>query len=84
MFSTKVVFTLSYALSWPLFHVAMPLSMPCAVCCVLLLLLPPSLTPTFAAVAMFINNHRWEGVPFLLKAGKALHKRYAEVRVQFW
>jgi glucose-6-phosphate 1-dehydrogenase len=33
---------------------------------------------------MSINNHRWEGVPFLLKAGKALHKRYAEVRVQFW
>jgi len=48
----------------------------CAVCC--------SLTPTFAAVAMFINNSRWEGVPFLMKAGKALHKRYAEVRVQFW
>jgi len=43
-----------------------------------------SLTPTFAAVAMFINNSRWEGVPFLMKAGKALHKRYAEVRVQFW
>uniref|UniRef100_A0A383VN43 Glucose-6-phosphate 1-dehydrogenase n=1 Tax=Tetradesmus obliquus TaxID=3088 RepID=A0A383VN43_TETOB len=42
-----------------------------------------SLTPTFAAIAMFINNHRWDGVPFLFKAGKALHKRYAEIRVQF-
>ncbi|KIY96886.1 glucose-6-phosphate 1-dehydrogenase [Monoraphidium neglectum] len=42
-----------------------------------------SLTPTFAAVAMFIDNARWDGVPFLLKAGKALHKRYAEIRVQF-
>jgi glucose-6-phosphate 1-dehydrogenase len=42
-----------------------------------------SLTPTFAAVAMFINNARWDGVPFLLKAGKALHKRCAEIRVQF-
>ncbi len=44
---------------------------------------PCSLTPTFAAIAMFINNHRWDGVPFLLKAGKALHKRCAEIRVQF-
>lgn len=44
---------------------------------------PNSLTPTFAAVAMFINNARWDGVPFLLKAGKALHKRFAEIRVQF-
>jgi glucose-6-phosphate 1-dehydrogenase len=42
-----------------------------------------SVTPTFAAVAMFINNARWDGVPFLLKAGKALHKRCAEIRVQF-
>jgi glucose-6-phosphate 1-dehydrogenase len=36
-----------------------------------------SLTPTFAAAAMFIDNARWDGVPFLMKAGKALHnKRY--------
>lgn len=32
-----------------------------------------SLTPTFAAAAMFIDNARWDGVPFLMKAGKALH-----------
>ena len=32
-----------------------------------------SLCPTFAAVALHINNARWDGVPFLLKAGKALH-----------
>ena len=42
-----------------------------------------SLTPTFAAVAVKINNPRWDGVPFLLKAGKALHARCAEIRVQF-
>jgi len=42
-----------------------------------------SLTPTFAAVAMKICNARWDGVPFLLKAGKALDKRVAEIRVQF-
>ncbi|KAK4488744.1 hypothetical protein RD792_004527 [Penstemon davidsonii] len=42
-----------------------------------------SLTPTFAAAALFINNARWDGVPFLMKAGKALHNRRAEIRVQF-
>jgi glucose-6-phosphate 1-dehydrogenase len=40
-----------------------------------------SLTPTFAAAALFIDNARWDGVPFLMKAGKALHtKRYSELR----
>lgn len=39
-----------------------------------------SLTPTFAAAALFIDNARWDGVPFLMKAGKALHtKRYVEM-----
>lgn len=33
-----------------------------------------SLTPTFAAAALFIDNARWDGVPFLVKAGKALQK----------
>ncbi|XP_031272785.1 glucose-6-phosphate 1-dehydrogenase, chloroplastic-like [Pistacia vera] len=42
-----------------------------------------SLTPTFAAAALFIDNARWDGVPFLMKAGKALHSKRAEIRVQF-
>ncbi|CAE5958621.1 unnamed protein product [Arabidopsis arenosa] len=42
-----------------------------------------SLTPTFAAAALFIDNARWDGVPFLMKAGKALNTRSAEIRVQF-
>jgi len=42
-----------------------------------------SLCPTFAAIALHINNARWDGVPFLLKAGKALNTRGAEIRVQF-
>lgn len=42
-----------------------------------------SLTPTFAAAAFFIDNARWDGVPFLMKAGKALHTRRTEIRVQF-
>ncbi|XP_077211231.1 glucose-6-phosphate 1-dehydrogenase, chloroplastic-like isoform X2 [Tasmannia lanceolata] len=42
-----------------------------------------SLTATFSALALFIDNARWDGVPFLMKAGKALHTRRAEIRVQF-
>ncbi|CAA7400702.1 unnamed protein product [Spirodela intermedia] len=40
-------------------------------------------TPTFASVVLRIHNERWEGVPFILKAGKALNSRKAEIRVQF-
>ncbi|PKU87024.1 glucose-6-phosphate 1-dehydrogenase, cytoplasmic isoform isoform X1 [Dendrobium catenatum] len=44
---------------------------------------PNSNTPTFATVILRIHNERWEGVPFILKAGKALNSRKAEIRVQF-
>ncbi|GAB4847933.1 Glucose-6-phosphate 1-dehydrogenase, cytoplasmic isoform [Ancistrocladus abbreviatus] len=40
-------------------------------------------TPTFATCILRIHNERWEGVPFILKAGKALNSRKAEIRVQF-
>ncbi|CAI9777289.1 unnamed protein product [Fraxinus pennsylvanica] len=40
-------------------------------------------TPTFATMVLRIHNERWEGVPFILKAGKALNSRKAEIRVQF-
>lgn len=42
-----------------------------------------SLCPTFAATTLYINNPRWEGVPFILKAGKALNEAKVEVRIQF-
>ncbi|GMY09659.1 glucose-6-phosphate 1-dehydrogenase, chloroplastic-like [Fagus crenata] len=42
-----------------------------------------SLTPTFAAATLFINNARWDGVPFLMIAGKAVHSKRTEIRVQF-
>ncbi|XP_059167727.1 glucose-6-phosphate 1-dehydrogenase-like isoform X2 [Physella acuta] len=42
-----------------------------------------SVTPTFATVALFVKNERWDGVPFILRCGKALNERKAEVRVQF-
>lgn len=31
-----------------------------------------SVCPTFAATTLWIHNPRWEGVPFILKAGKGL------------
>lgn len=42
-----------------------------------------SRTPTFAALTLWIQNERWEGVPFILKAGKALNEAKVEVRIQF-
>jgi glucose-6-phosphate 1-dehydrogenase len=38
---------------------------------------------TFAAMTCFIKNERWDGVPFILKAGKALNEQKTEVRIQF-
>tara|TARA_B110000208_G_scaffold87582_1_gene110705 strand:- start:588 stop:2045 length:1458 start_codon:yes stop_codon:yes gene_type:complete len=42
-----------------------------------------STTPTFAQAALWIDNARWSGVPFILKCGKALNERKAEIRIQF-
>lgn len=42
-----------------------------------------SRTPTYAAVRLKIQNRRWEGVPFLLTAGKAMASRSNEIRVRF-
>ena len=42
-----------------------------------------SVTPTFATIVLWINNPRWDGVPFIIKAGKALNERKAEIRIQF-
>jgi len=39
--------------------------------------------PTFATVVLRINTPRWQGVPFIMKAGKALDERKAEIRIQF-
>eukprot|EP00928_Gymnodinium_smaydae_P000946 TRINITY_DN10346_c2_g1_i1.p1 TRINITY_DN10346_c2_g1~~TRINITY_DN10346_c2_g1_i1.p1 ORF type:complete len:564 (+),score=70.14 TRINITY_DN10346_c2_g1_i1:154-1845(+) len=41
------------------------------------------LVPTFASVVLRINTPRWAGVPFILKAGKALNERKVDVRVQY-
>lgn len=42
-----------------------------------------TMTPTFAAMTLWINNDRWQGVPFILKAGKALNDSKVEIRIQF-
>jgi len=44
---------------------------------------PDSVTETFAAVRFFIDNWRWQGVPFILWSGKRLQKRVSEVMIRF-
>jgi glucose-6-phosphate 1-dehydrogenase len=44
---------------------------------------PDSQTETFAALRLEIDNWRWAGVPFFLRAGKALPVRATEIRVIF-
>uniref|UniRef100_A0A3Q3WUX4 Glucose-6-phosphate 1-dehydrogenase n=1 Tax=Mola mola TaxID=94237 RepID=A0A3Q3WUX4_MOLML len=38
---------------------------------------------TFATAVLYVHNERWDGVPFILRCGKALNERKAEVRLQF-
>jgi glucose-6-phosphate 1-dehydrogenase len=40
-------------------------------------------TETFAALKLEIDNWRWSGVPFFIRAGKALAVRATEVRIVF-
>ena len=42
-----------------------------------------ALCPTYALAKFQVNNARWDGVPFIIKCGKGLNSRKAEVRVQF-
>ena len=42
-----------------------------------------SQTETYAALKLEIDNWRWSGVPFFIRAGKALTERATEVRVIF-
>jgi len=38
--------------------------------------------PTFAMCVLYVQNERWDGVPFILKAGKGLNEHKTEIRVQ--
>ncbi|MCH9704382.1 MAG: glucose-6-phosphate dehydrogenase [Chlamydiae bacterium] len=44
---------------------------------------PNSTVETFFATKMFIDNWRWAGVPFYLRAGKRLPKRASEITICF-
>jgi len=44
---------------------------------------PGSKAVTYAALPFKINNERWEGVPIVLRAGKALNDGKVEVRIQY-
>jgi glucose-6-phosphate 1-dehydrogenase len=44
---------------------------------------PKSTTETFVALRLEIQNWRWAGVPFFVRAGKELAERVTEVRVIF-
>jgi glucose-6-phosphate 1-dehydrogenase len=44
---------------------------------------PRSRTPTYAAIKCYIDNWRWQGVPFFLRVGKQLARRLTEISVVF-
>jgi glucose-6-phosphate 1-dehydrogenase len=44
---------------------------------------PDSVTETYAAVEFHVDNWRWAGVPFFVRAGKRLARHLTEIRVHF-
>ena len=44
---------------------------------------PRSGTPTYAAMKVFVDNWRWQGVPFYLRSGKRLAARKTEIAIHF-
>lgn len=42
-----------------------------------------SITETFLAMRLFIDNWRWAGVPFYIRSGKRLPKTVTEIAIQF-
>jgi glucose-6-phosphate 1-dehydrogenase len=42
-----------------------------------------SVTETFLAARLFVDNWRWAGVPFYLRSGKRLPSRVTEIALQF-
>jgi len=40
-------------------------------------------TETYVAIRASINNWRWAGVPFYLRTGKRLSRRYSEIVIEF-
>ena len=42
-----------------------------------------SRTETYVALKCFVDNWRWEGIPFYMRTGKRLPKRSTEIAIQF-
>ena len=45
--------------------------------------LPGSVTETFVAIRAEVQNWRWAGVPFYLRTGKRMERRFSEIVIQF-
>ena len=41
------------------------------------------MTPTYAALRLYVDNWRWQGVPFYLRSGKAMEGKVSEIIIQF-
>ena len=44
---------------------------------------PNSQTPTYAALRVFVDNWRWQDVPFYLRSGKAMAEKRSEIVISF-
>lgn len=44
---------------------------------------PNSITPTWAAIRLEIDNWRWKGVPFYLRSGKGMSCRTTQIVIRF-
>jgi len=44
---------------------------------------PSSTVETFAAIKVYVDNWRWQDVPFLLRTGKRLPARVSEITIRF-
>jgi glucose-6-phosphate 1-dehydrogenase len=44
---------------------------------------PDSVTETFVALRLSVDNWRWAGVPFYIRTGKRLRRQYTEINVHF-
>ncbi len=44
---------------------------------------PASTTDTFTAIRLFVDNQRWQGIPFYLLTGKALDRKETTIEIRF-
>jgi glucose-6-phosphate 1-dehydrogenase len=44
---------------------------------------PGSQTPTYIALKLYVDNWRWQGVPFYVRSGKHLTRKATEITLQF-